>query len=125
MRKNSFFDGVDKFVEFKKLFAHVDGGSLELLDFFGALGEHDGQGRVGRRWWQLRGSFFTIKNVVDIDADSFEFFAENVADAVFTGDVGGDVGCVFGADCLAECYLGFEFLLYLSPESFCFVGVPP
>ena len=34
---NSFFDGVEKFVEFEKLFVHVDGGSLELLDFFGAL----------------------------------------------------------------------------------------
>ena len=123
MRKNSFFDGVDKFVEFKKLFAHVDGGSLELLDFFGALGEHDGQGLIGWRWWELRGSFFAVEDVVHVDADGFEFFAENVADAIFTGDIGGDVGGVFGSYGLAEGHLGFEFLLYLSPESLCFVGV--
>ncbi len=98
---------------------------MELLDFFGALGKHDGQGLVGWRWWEFRGSFLAIEDVVDVNADGFEFFAEDVADAVFAGDIGGDIGGVFGSYSLAECHLGFEFLLYLSPESFCFVGVHP
>ena len=50
MRKDSFFDGVKEFVEFEKLFVHVDGCGLELLDFLGAVGEDESQGRVGRRW---------------------------------------------------------------------------
>ena len=48
---DSFFDGVEEFVEFEELFVHIDGGSLELLDFFGAFGEHDGQCLIGWRWW--------------------------------------------------------------------------
>ena len=36
---DSFFDGVEEFVEFEKLFVHVDGFVLELLDFLGAVGE--------------------------------------------------------------------------------------
>ena len=48
---DSFFNGVYKLVEFEKLFVYVDGGRLELLDFFGALGEHDGQGLIGWRGW--------------------------------------------------------------------------
>ena len=43
----SFFEGIEEFVEFEEFFVHVDGGCLELLDFFGALG--DGEGGVGRR----------------------------------------------------------------------------
>ena len=120
---DSFFEGVEEFVEFEELFVHVDGGVLELLDFLGAVGEYEGQGRVRRRWRELRGAFFAVEDVVDVDADGFEFFAEDVADAVFAGDVGGDVGGVFGADCLAEGYLGFEFLFDLCFEAFCFVGV--
>ena len=120
---DSFFEGVEEFVEFEKLFVHVDGGSLELLDFLGAVGENEGQGRVGWRLGELWGSFFAVEDVVDVDADSFEFFAEDVADAVFTGDVGGDVGGVFGSDGLAEGYLGFEFLFDLCSEAFGFVGV--
>ncbi len=107
---DSFFEGVEEFVEFEELFVHVDGGVLELLDFLGAVGEDEGQGWVGRRRRELRAAFFAVEDVVDVDADSFEFFAENVADAVFTGDVGGDVGGVFSSDGLAEGYLGFEFL---------------
>ena len=41
------------------------------------------------------GAFFAVDDVVDVDADGFEFFSEDVADAVFTGNVGGDVGGVF------------------------------
>ena len=120
---DSFFEGVEEFVDFVELFVHVDGGSLELLDFLGAVGEDEGQGGVGRRWRELWGAFFAVDDVVDVDADGFEFFAEDVANAVFAGDVGGDVGGVFGADCLAECYLGFEFLFDLCSEAFGFVGV--
>ena len=89
MRKNFFFEGVEEFVEFKELFVHVDGGCLELLDFLGAVAEDEGQGGVGRRWRELWGAFFAIDDVVDVDADGFEFFAENVADGGFAGDVGG------------------------------------
>ncbi len=46
---DSFFDGVEKFVEFEELFVHVDSCVLELLDFFGALGEHDAQCLIGWR----------------------------------------------------------------------------
>ena len=49
----AFFDGVEELVEFEKLFVHVDGGCLELLDFLGAVGEDEGQGWVGRRWREL------------------------------------------------------------------------
>jgi len=87
LRKNFFFEGVEEFVEFKELFVHVDGGCLELLDFLGAVGEDDDW--VGRRWRELRGAFFAVEDVVDVDADGFEFFAENVADGGFAGDVGG------------------------------------
>ena len=120
---DSFFEGVEKFVEFEKLFVHVERGVLELLDFLGAVGEDEGQGGVGRRWRELWGAFFAVDDVVDVDADGFEFFAKDVADAVFASDVSGDVGGVFGADCLAECYLGFEFLFDLCSEAFGFVGV--
>ncbi len=105
------------------MFVHVERLVLELLDFLGAVGEDEGQGRVGRRWRELRGSFFAVEDVVDIDADSFEFFAENVADAVFAGNVGGDVGGVFGSDCLAESHLGFKLLFDFCSEAFGFVGV--
>ena len=120
---DSFFEGVEEFVEIEKLFVHVDGFVLELLDFLGAVGEDEGQGWVGRRRRELWGSFFAVEDVIDVDADSFEFFAEDVADAVFAGDVGGDVGGVFGSDGLAECYLGFELLFDLCSEAFGFVGV--
>ena len=120
---DSFFEGVEEFVEFEELFVHVDGGCLELLDFLGAVGKDEGQGRIGRRWGELWGSFFAVEDVIDVDADGFEFFAEDVADAVFAGDVGGDVGGVFGADCLAEGYLGFEFLFDFCSEAFGFVAV--
>ena len=120
---DSFFEGVEVFVEFEELFVHVERLVLELLDFLGAVGEDEGQGGVRRRWRELRGSFFAVEDVVDVDADGFEFFAEDVADAVFTGDVGGDVGGVFGSDGLAEGYLGFEFLFDLCSEAFGFVGV--
>ncbi len=89
---DSFFEGVEEFVEFEELFVHVERLVLELLDFLGALREDEGQGWVGRRWWELGGSFFAVEDVVDVDANGFEFFAEDVADAVFAGDVGGDVG---------------------------------
>jgi len=88
---DSFFEGVEEFVEFEELFVHVDGSGLELLDFLGAVGEDKGQGVVRRRWRELRNSFFTVEDVVDVDADGFEFFTEDVADAVFAGDVSGDV----------------------------------
>ena len=120
---DSFFEGVEEFVEFEELFVHVERGVLELLDFLGAVGEDEGQGWVGRRWRELRAAFFAVEDVVDVDADSFEFFAEDVAYTVFTGDVGSDVGGVFGSDGLAEGYLGFEFLFDLSFEAFCFVAV--
>ena len=120
---DSFFEGVEKFVEFEELFVHVERLVLELLDFLGAVGEDKGKARVRRRRRELRGSFFTVDDIVDVDADSFEFFAEDVADAVFAGDVGGDVGGVFGSDGLAEGYLGFEFLFDLCSEAFGFVGV--
>ena len=120
---DSFFDGVEEFVEFEKLFVHVERCGLELLDFLGAVGEDDGQSGVRRRWRKLRAAFFAVEDVIDVDADGFEFFAEDVADAVFAGDVGSDVGGVFGADGLAEGYLGFKLLFDLCPEAFCFVGV--
>ena len=120
---DSFFEGAKEFVEFEELFVHVDGGGLKLLDFLGAVGEDEGQGWVGRRRRELRAAFFAVEDVVDVDANGFEFFAEDVADTVFAGDVGGDVGGVFGADCLAEGYLGFEFLFDLCSEAFGFVGV--
>ena len=120
---DSCFEGVEEFVEFVELFVHVDGFVLELLDFLGALREDEGQGGIRRRWRKLGGAFFAVEDVVDIDADGFEFFAEDVADAVFAGDVGGDVGGVFGSDCLAEGHLGFELLFDLCSEAFGFVGV--
>ncbi len=120
---DSFFEGVEEFVEFEELFVHFDGSDLELLDFLGAVGEDKGKARVRRRRRELRAAFFAVDDVVDVDADGFEFFAEDVADAVFAGNVGGDVGGVFGSDGLAECYLGFELLFDLSFEAFCFVGV--
>ena len=120
---DSFFEGVEEFVEFEELFVHVERGVLELLDFLGAVGEDKGQGRVGRRWRELRGSFFAVEDVVDIDADGFEFFAEDVADTVFAGNVGGDIGGIFSSDGLAEGYLGFELLFDLCSEAFGFVGV--
>jgi len=120
---DSFFEGVEEFVEFEELFVHVERLVLELLDFLGAVGENEGQGRVGRRWRELRAAFFAVEDVVDVDADGFEFFAEDVAYTVFTGDVGSDVGGVFGSDGLAEGYLGFEFLFDFCSEAFCFVGV--
>ena len=120
---DSFFEGVEEFVEFEELFVHVDSSDLELLDFLGAVGEDKGKARVRRRRRELRAAFFAVDDVVDVDADGFEFFAEDVADAVFAGNVGGDVGGVFGSDGLAECYLGFELLFDLSFEAFCFVGV--
>ena len=120
---DSFFEGVEEFVEFEELFVHVECGSLKLLDFLGAVGEDEGQGRVGRRWRELRGAFFAIDDVVDVDAYSFEFFTKDIADAVFAGDIGSDIGGVFGADCLAEGYLGFELLFDLTFEAFCFVAV--
>ncbi len=123
LRMDSFFEGVEEFVEFEELFVHVDGGVLELLDFLGAVGEYEGQGRVRRRWRELRGAFFAVEDVVDVDADGFEFFSEDVADAVFAGNVGGDVGGVFGSDGLAEGYLGFELLFDLCSEASGFVGV--
>ena len=43
---DSFFEGVEEFVEFEELFVHVDGGCLELLDFLGAVGKDEGQGRM-------------------------------------------------------------------------------
>jgi len=119
----SFFEGAEDFVEFKELFVHVERLVLELLDFLGAVGENEGQGRVGWRRRELWGAFFAVEDVVDVDADGFKFFAENVADAIFTGDVGCNVRGVFGSDCLAEGYLGFEFLFDLCSEAFCFVGV--
>lgn len=120
---DSFFEGVEEFVEFEELFVHVDRLVLELLDFLGAVGEDEGQDGIGRWWRELRGAFFAVEDVVDVNADGFEFFAEDVADAVFAGDVGGDVGGVFGSDCLAEGYLGFEFLFDLCSEAFGFVGI--
>ena len=83
---DSFFEGVEEFVEFEELFVHVERLVLELLDFLGAVGENEGQGRVGRRWRELRAAFFAVEDVVDVDADGFEFFAEDVADAVFAGE---------------------------------------
>ena len=120
---NSFFEGVEEFVEFEELFVHVERLVLELLDFLGAVGENEGQGRVGRRWRELRAAFFAVEDVIDVDADGFEFFAEDIADAVFAGDIGGDVGGVFGSYGLTEGYLGFELLFDLTFEAFCFVGV--
>ena len=119
----SFFEGVEEFVEFEELFVHVERLVLELLDFLGAVGEDEGQGGVRRRWRELRGSFFAVEDVVDVDADGFEFFAKDIADAVFAGDIGGDIGGVFCTDCLAEGYLGFEFLFDFCSEAFGFVGV--
>ena len=76
---DSFFEGAKEFVEFEELFVHVDGGVLELLDFLGAVVEYEGQSGVGWRWGELWGSIFAVEDVVDVDADSFEFFAEDVA----------------------------------------------
>ena len=123
LRMDSFFEGVEEFVEFEELFVHVERMVLELLNFLGAVGEYEGQGRVRRRWRKLRAAFFAVEDVVNVDADSFEFFAEDVADAVFAGNVGGDVGGVFGSDGLAECYLGFKLLFDLCSEAFGFVCV--
>ena len=123
LRMDSFFEGVEEFVEFEELFVHVDGGCLELLDFLGAVGKDEGQGRIGRRWGELWGSFFAVEDVIDVDADGFEFFAEDVADAVFAGDIGGDIGGVFGTDGLAESHLGFKLLFDFCSEAFGFVGV--
>ena len=120
---DSFFEGAKELVEFEKLFVHVERFVLELLDFLGALREDEGQGRIGRRWGELWGSFFAVEDVVDVDADSFEFFAEDVADAVFAGDIGSDIGGVFCTNCLAESYLGFKLLFDLTFEAFCFVAV--
>ena len=120
---DSFFEGVEEFVEFEELFVHVERCGLELLDFLGAVGEDEGEGRVGRRGRELGGAFFAVEDVVDVDTDGFEFFAEDVANTIFAGDVGGDVGGVFGADCLAEGYLGFELLFDLCSEASGFVGV--
>ena len=39
MRMDSFFEGVEEFVEFEELFVHVDSSDLELLDFLGAVGD--------------------------------------------------------------------------------------
>ncbi len=58
----SFFDGAEEFVEFEKLFVHVDGGCLELLDFLGAVGEDEGPGRVRRRWRELGDAIATFTN---------------------------------------------------------------
>ena len=118
-----FFEGVEEFVEYEELFVHVDGGVLELLDFLGAVGEYEGQSGVGWRWRELGGAFFAVENVIDVDANGFEFFTKDIADAVFAGDVGSDIGGVFGSDGLAECYLGFELLFDLCSEAFGFVGV--
>ncbi len=41
--KDSFFEGVEEFVEFEELFVHVERLVLELLDFLGAVGEDEGQ----------------------------------------------------------------------------------
>ena len=120
---DSFFEGVEEFVEFEELFVHVERCGLELLDFLGAVGEDDGQSGVKRRWRELRAAFFAVEDVIDVNADGFEFFAEDVANAVFAGDVGGDVGGIFGSDGLAEGYLGFEFLFDLCSEAFGFVDV--
>ena len=120
---DSFFDGVEEFVEFEELFVHVERSGLELLDFLGAVGEDEGKCRVWRRWRELRDSFFAVEDIVDVDANGFEFFAEDVADAVFAGDIGGDVGGVFSTDSLAEGNLGFEFLFDFCSEAFGFVGV--
>jgi len=48
---DSFFEGVEEFVEFEELLVHVERLVLELLDFLGAVGEDEGQGRVGWRCW--------------------------------------------------------------------------
>ena len=120
---DSFFEGIEEFVEFEELLVHVERGCLELLDFLGAVGKDDGQSGVERRRRELRAAFFAVEDVVDVDADSFEFFAEDVADTVFAGNVGSDVGGVFGSDGLAEGYLGFELLFDLCSEAFGFVGV--
>ena len=122
---DSFFEGVEEFVEFEELFVHVERLVLELLDFLGAVGENEGQGRVGRRWRELRAAFFAVEDVIDVDADGFEFFAEDVANTVFAGNVGSDVGGVFGSDCLAEGHLGFELLFDLCSEAFGFVCIWP
>ena len=44
---DSFFEGIEE------LFVHVEGGSLELLDFLGAVGEDEGEGWIGWRWREL------------------------------------------------------------------------
>ena len=120
---DSFFEGVEEFVEFEELFVHVDSSDLELLDFLGAVGEDKGKARVRRRRRELRGAFFAVDDIVDVDSDGFEFFAEDVADAVFAGDVGGDVGGVFGSYGLTEGYLGFKLLFDLTTEAFRLVGI--
>ena len=45
---DSFFEGVEEFVEFEELFVHVERLVLELLDFLGAVAEDKDQCRVGR-----------------------------------------------------------------------------
>ncbi len=50
---DSFFEGVEEFVEFEELFVHVERLVLELLDFFGAVGEDEGEGWIEWRWREL------------------------------------------------------------------------
>ena len=52
--KGALADGSGEFVELVKFFVHVNGGSSELLDFFGALSKDEGEGWV-RRWWRRAG----------------------------------------------------------------------
>ena len=59
---DSFFEGVEEFVEFEELFVHVERGVLELLDFLGAVGENEGQGRVRRRWREQGDAIATFTN---------------------------------------------------------------
>lgn len=70
--------------------------------------------------WYGGDSSFAVEDIGDVDADGFEFVAEDVADAVFAADVGGEIGCVAGADGFAEGNLGLEFLfdLFTEPEGF-------
>jgi hypothetical protein len=48
--RDSFFDGIEEFVEFEELFVYFCGGGLEVLDFLGALGKYSRDGLVGWRW---------------------------------------------------------------------------
>ena len=59
---DSFFDGVEEFVEFEELFVHVERLVLELLDFLGAVGEDDGQSGVKRRWGEQGDAIATFTN---------------------------------------------------------------